>query len=287
VSLGRIANLVVVITLFEMMMAIGLGVSISDVARVLTSASLVTRAALANYIIVPAIALLLLFLFQAQPMVAAGLLLAAVCPGAPYAPPLTGFAKGNVSVSVGLMVLLAASSAFLAPLLLAVLLPVVARGSNVRIDVVKMVTTLLLTQLLPLAIGLLVRFKRPAIAEKLKKPANLLSGLLNIVMFTLIIALQYRTFSDIPAKGFVGMAALGILFLLVGWIFGGKQAEIRKSMGFATATRNVGVALVIATASFPGSPAVSSVLIYAIFQTIGLLLIALCIGRFSSAARAQ
>jgi BASS family bile acid:Na+ symporter len=56
--------------------------------------SFVIRATLANYVFVPVIALVLLLLFHAKPMVATGLLLAAVCPGASYAPPLAGFAKG-------------------------------------------------------------------------------------------------------------------------------------------------------------------------------------------------
>lgn len=220
-SLGKIVNLLVVVTLFEMMAAIGLGVSISDVVIVMKNAALVIRGALANYVVVPATALLLLLMFHAKPMVAAGLLPAAVCPGAPYATPLTGFAEGNVSVSVGLMVILAGSSAILAPLLLTVLLPILANNANVKLDVPKMVSTLLLAQLLPLSLGLLVRFKYPGLASKLKRPANLLSGLLNVAVFTLIIALQYRIFSDIPAKSHVGMALLvsfSLIFQTIGLV---------------------------------------------------------------------
>ena len=50
-------------------------------------------------------------------------LICAVCPGAPYGPPFTGMAKGKVGVAVGLMVILAGSSALVAPLLLHGLLP--------------------------------------------------------------------------------------------------------------------------------------------------------------------
>ena len=37
--------------------------------------------------------------------------MAAVCPGAPYGPPFTGMAKGNVPTSVGLTVMLTGSNA--------------------------------------------------------------------------------------------------------------------------------------------------------------------------------
>ena len=122
-QLNRLINLLASITLFEMMAAIGLGVKSADVLRVATDWKLVTKAFLANYVCVPAAAVGLLILFHADPYVAAGFLVAAVCPGAPYGPPFTGLAKGNVVVSVGLMVILAGSSALMAPLLLRLLLP--------------------------------------------------------------------------------------------------------------------------------------------------------------------
>ena len=61
----------------------------------------------------------LLLLFQpADIMVPAGFLILAVCPGAPFGPGCTRIAKGNVATAVGMMVLLAGSSALAAPLLL-------------------------------------------------------------------------------------------------------------------------------------------------------------------------
>lgn len=138
--LERLTNLLVLILLIDMMVAVGLSVAIKDVAGVVTNLGLLFRAAIANYVLVPAIAIFLLYLFRAQPMVAAGFLLTAVCPAAPFAPPLTALAKGNVHASVGLMLVLAASSALFAPLLLSFLLPLIARGADLRIDTLKIVT---------------------------------------------------------------------------------------------------------------------------------------------------
>src|SRR5437899_898244 len=114
-QINQLVNVLASITLFEMMVAIGLGVSVAEVPRVAADWRLVGKAAVASYLLVPAAAVGLLILFHADPFVAAGFLIAAVCPGAPYGPPFTGIAKGNVVVSVGLMVILAASSALAAP----------------------------------------------------------------------------------------------------------------------------------------------------------------------------
>jgi predicted Na+-dependent transporter len=55
-------------------------------------------------------------------------------------------------------------------------------------------------------------------------------------------------------------------------------------MSLTTAARNVGVALAIATASFPGSTAVTAVIVFAIFQTILVALVAFSVGRLYSTA---
>lgn len=261
-----------------MMLATGLSVSLSDIADVVRNASLLARAALANYVLVPVTAILLLYLFQTKPLVTAGFLLVAVCPAAPFAPSLTALAKGNVPVSVGLMLVLAVSSAILAPLLSSILLPLIARGANLKIDTFKIVTTLLMTQILPLGIGILVHSKLSRHAERLRKRANLLGAVLSLVVFTLIITLQYKTLAEIRWPGFVGINLLVLLYLAAGWILGVERSEFAGRL--TTGARNVGVALVIATASFPDSAAVTAVICAAIFQTGVLVLIALCMGRF-------
>src|SRR5262245_46298269 len=102
----QLINLLAAVTLVEMMVAIGLGVTFAEVLAVARNAPLVVRAVVANYVGVPAAAVGLLLLFDAQPLIAAGFLIAAVCPGAPYGPPFTGLARGNVPAAVGLMVIL-------------------------------------------------------------------------------------------------------------------------------------------------------------------------------------
>src|SRR5262249_23203245 len=165
-TLDQVINIVVMITLFEMMITVGLRVTLADLFGVAKNWRLVGQGLLANYVAVPAAAVGLLLLFGAAPMVCAGFLILAVCPGAPFGPPCTALAKGNVTAAVGLMVLLAGSSALLAPVLLSLLLPWIAGGEPLHVDAGKIVTTLLLTQLLPLCLGLGTRYRWPKLADK-------------------------------------------------------------------------------------------------------------------------
>ena len=203
-SLDRLINILVTITLIEMMVLIGLRVTFAELGRVARNWRLVGRAAVANYLLVPAVAVGLLVWFDANPMVAAGFLILAVCPGAPFGPPFAGIARANVPIAVGLMVILAGSSAVISPLLLQLLLPWISGGEAPRIDLPGMLGALLITQLLPLLCGLLMRHWRPQFADRLLDPFELVSKILNLGVAGLILATQFPMLMAIRMRGFAG-----------------------------------------------------------------------------------
>ncbi len=275
----QLINVLVTITLIEMMAAIGLRVTFADLASIARNWRLVARAALANYLCVPAATIGLLLLFNPHPLVSAGFLILAVCPGAPYGPPLTALARGNVAVAVGLMGILAGSSALVAPILLYSLLPLVSGSETTTIDAKRIVGTLLVTQLVPLALGVAVRQWRPTLADRLQVPANQVSKFLNLVVVGLILVEQYHFLMEIRSRGFAGMLALLSASWAAGWLLGGRGSDSRKAMTLTTSLRNVGVGLVIAAGNFPDTPAITAALAYGLFEVFGSLLLALAWSR--------
>ncbi len=284
-TIDRVINILVTITLIEMMATIGLGLTFAEIAPVAKSRALLIRAAIANYLCVPAITVALLLWFHSPPMVAAGFLIVAVCPGAAYGPPFTAVAKGNVAVAVGLMAVLAGSSAIFAPLLLRVLLPLMAGDQPLNVNAGKMVVTLGCSQIVPLCAGLLVRELRPALANRLKEPAKRVSMLLNLSALGLILVVRFQMLSAIRLMAFLGMSALVLASLAAGWLSGETGKENRKAMAFSTSVRNVAVSLVIVTGSFPNTPAVTAALAYGLFQTVLLAVAAWIWGRLESTAK--
>jgi len=246
---------------------------------------LALRAGIANYVLAPAAAVGLLFFFQPKPMVAAGFLIAVICPGAPFAPVLTALAKGNTAAAAGLMAILAASSAIVVPLLLRFLLPLVAGRGDLVIKPMTIISTLMLSQFLPLFLGLFLHHVKPRLAEGLKGPLHRLSMLLNLGLFVLIFAVQFKLLQQIRISGYLGMSLLVGATLLAGWLLGGPDMNQRKTMAITTAARNIGVSLVIVANSFPGTPAVAAATAFALFQIIAVILIAVAWGRLPSGAR--
>jgi len=217
-----------------------------------------------------------------NPAAMAGILILAVCPGAPFGPPFTRLARGSVATSLGLMVLLAGSSAIVAPFLLRILLQHMSGSDSLQVDAEQIVVTLLVTQLAPLCLGLGIRHWFPRLANRLQKPAHILTALLNLAAFVVVLSAYYPLLGTIPLRGFVAMSTLLTASWTAGWLLGGPGIANRRALTLTTSLRNVGVGLVIATRNFGGTPAVTAVLAYAFFEIVGSLLLALAWGRSGS-----
>jgi BASS family bile acid:Na+ symporter len=278
-TLDQLVSPLVAVTLVTMMVSIGLSVPLSEVAEIAKKPSIVVRALLANYLFFPLIAVLLLVLFHARPLVAAGFLILAVCPGAPYAPSCTALARGNVALAVGLMVILAGSSVVVSPLLLRALLAKLGGGEDLTIDAGRIVRTLLVTQLVPLFLGLAARRWHPTLAARLRKPFAGATKVLNLLVVVLVVVTHFHTLREIRLVGLAGMLILLLASLAIGWLSGGPGIENRKAVAETTSLRNAGVGLVIASTSFAGTAALTAVLVYSFVSIAGSFAVALVWGR--------
>jgi BASS family bile acid:Na+ symporter len=268
--------------LVAIMLSMGLQVKWQAVMTSARPVLLVVLGLFANYLLMPAITLGLLYLFQADPMVSAGFLILAVCPGAPIGPPVTGIAKGNVPWAIGMMTILAGSSVFLSPALLGVLLGWTAPASNLRFDYLAILRTLLVAQMCPLAVGLSIHHWAPKLTQWIARPVGVMANVLLLVLVVLIVAAQYETLAAIRLRGWTGMSVLLLASLAVGWLCGGPDVAIRKALAVTTAARNAAVGLVIVTSNFAGTPAVTAVVAYALVSILGALGFALLLGKVTA-----
>jgi bile acid:Na+ symporter, BASS family len=266
---AALIKLLNVTALIAIMLAMGMQVKFQ---AVMGSTRPLRRLALclfANYVLVPAVTVGLLYLFQANPMVWVGFLVLAVCPGAPVGPPATTIARGNVAWAIGMMVILAGLSTILAPALLGMMVPQIAPESNLHIDYLAIAKTLLIAQMLPLALGLAIHHWAPQITRWIVKPLGMLANVLLLLLVALIVATQYETLAAIRLRAWTGMIMLMLASMGLGWLCGGAEGAIRKAMVLTTASRNVAVGLVIVTSNFAGTPAVTAVVAYALISIVG------------------
>ena len=108
------------------MLAMGAGLTVSQISEPLGNARLVTLALLANFVVMPLGALVLAKVLWLDEPFGVALLLLGCAAGAPFLPKLAELAKGNLGFAVGAMVLLMVVTVVYLPIVLPLLLPEVS-----------------------------------------------------------------------------------------------------------------------------------------------------------------
>ena len=253
------AGLAVPAFVLSSMVAMGLGLSIGEIVAPLKNVGRVLLGLLANFVVMPAIALGLGKVLRLDPQFGTGLLLLGVAAGAPFLPKLVQVAKGDLPFSVGLMVLLMVVTVGYLPFVLPLLLP------GVSVDPMGIAKSLVVLMLIPLAISLVVRAQAAGFAQRIKPLFDKLSSFSLIALISLITIANFRN-----VLGVFGTRAIlaALLFLAAGlgagWILGGSGREGRTVMALGTSQRNIAAALVVAGSSFEDPKVTVMVVVVAI-----------------------
>lgn len=166
----------VVVFAVTSMLSVGFGHTFREVLEPLGNIRWVVRALLANFVLVPLLAVAVLeFLEPAQPL-AVGLFLVAAAAGAPFLIKLAEVAASDLALSGTLLVLLLPVTIVYMPIVVPLALP------EAEVSVNAIARPLVLTMLLPLASGLLVRTLVPGLAMRLRAPFGKLSSIALMVL---------------------------------------------------------------------------------------------------------
>jgi BASS family bile acid:Na+ symporter len=247
------------------MLAMGLGLTIHEIIAPLRNIRLIVLSLVANFVLMPFVAIALARVLRLDEAFGVGLLLLGTAAGAPFLPKLAQIAKGNLAFAVGLMVLLMVITVGYLPVALPLLLP------GVSVNPMQIARSLFLLMLLPLAGALAVKAKFPDAAGRAKPVLDRLSNLSLILLIALLTAVNLKSVLAVFGTG--GILA-GLLFLAVGygigWVLGGPTADTRRVLGLGTAQRNIAAALVVSRQSFDDPNVVVMVVVVAI---VGLLIL--------------
>ena len=264
--LQKATSVAMLIFVLSSMLAMGLGLTVSQIITPLRHARLVVLSLLANFVVMPLAALALAALLWLDQPLGVGLLLLGTAAGAPFLPKLAQIAKGNLAFAVGLMVLLMVVTVGYLPLVLPVLLP------GVSVNPAKIARSLFLLMLLPLAGALAVKARFAVAAARTKPVLDRVSNLSLILLVLLITAANIN--NVLAVFGTHGILA-GLLFIAVGfgigWLLGGPGMDTRWVLALGTAQRNIAAALVVGSQSFSDPKVVVMVVVVAIVSLLVLM----------------
>lgn len=222
---GIIAGLSGVLFVVTSMLAMGLSLTIPMIIEPLKNIRLVLLALLANFVLVPLLAYLILLVIPLEQSLQTGLIVLACASGAPFLPKLVEGAKGNIAFGVGLMVLLMVVTIIYMPIVLPLLL------SGVEVDPWAIAQSLIVLMLIPLAIGLLIRSHSPESAEHWQPVMNKISSLAILILLVVGLGLNISNIlSFIGTGGLLAMLLFVVGSLVIGYVLGGRDPGLRSVM---------------------------------------------------------
>ena len=277
-AFAGISGLLFVVT---SMLAMSLSLSVQQMTQPLKNVRLVIMALLANFVLVPLLAFVITKVIPLDQSLQIGVILLGTAAGAPFIPKLVQGAKGNVAYAVGLMFLIMVVTIFYLPFILPLLLP------GVEVNPWDIAKSLIVTMLIPLIIGMLIKSHSPDVADHWAPVMNKISSLSILILLVVGLGLNISNILGfIGTRGIGAMALLILGSLLIGMLLGGRDAGIRTAMGLSTANRNGAAALLVATQNFSGTDTLPFVLVGVVIMLLIVLPVAKRMGSRAEAADA-
>ncbi|MCD1649217.1 bile acid:sodium symporter family protein [Marinobacter adhaerens] len=251
------------IALFIIMIGIGMTLTIRDFRQVAVYPKGMIVGTVAQILVMPLIAFMLATLLAVPPAIAVGLVIIAACPGGTTSNLFVLLSRGNIALSIVLTVSASLITILTLPLFTNIALQhYMGTEEDIVLPVWKTVGMLIGIVLFPVAIGMVVRTRKPEIARKAEGIVSIFGG---IVLAVLIVALVYGVRDQIwellkqagPATILLNLAGIG-LGLAAGRVAGLTQREslaVAVELGVKNGTIALMVTLTLLESSAMSIPA--------------------------------
>ncbi len=275
-----LSNISVLLFPIASMFAVGLSFTFSEILGPLRYPDRVFRAFVANFILVPLLALGITRLFAFDSSLTTGMVLVGMAAGAPFLLKLTQTANADVSLGASLLVLLMPLTVIYMPLVV----PLVIKG--VSVNTVGIAIPLVLTMLLPLLVGHLLDSIFPRLALRLQPIARQTSTIALVIIVVTSLVLNGPLFRELFGTGAVmGAILLTIGGFGIGYLISSQGFNRRAVMGLGTGQRNIAAALVVASQDFDDPKILTMVVLFSVVDLMVLFPIAMILRRRATPPR--
>jgi predicted Na+-dependent transporter len=274
--LNTLYNLMGLVFVLGTIASMGLSLTMRQITGPLRDARFVIVALLANFIVPPILAFILIRVFSLDEPLAVGLLLVSLAAGAPALPKTAVFAKVDTAAATGLMVLLVVATIIVLPIALPLLL------TGISVTFWDIAAGLVYLILIPLAISLFVRARYPEAAASARPMFTQASNLSLLFLLVLMVVLNFSdVVSLLGSGGLIASLILVILTVIGGYLLGklGKTEAWIQALG--AGQRNIAAAMVVATMNF-GNDEVVMVVVFSLIVMVILIPLALELGKRSA-----
>ena len=261
------------------MFGLGLGLTTNDFSRVLKNPKDFFVGFFSQLILLPIVALGLVFLLNLPTTIAVGLMIIAAAPGGVTSNILTKFANGDVALSVTLTAVTSLVSILTVPFVVINSANIIGVSISSDISIANVALKMALVVTVPVLFGMIIRkFFTNFILSKINL-VDKLSGILFIIVFAAIYIEERNNILDYILQSGLAVLILNIVMMTLAFLIAKKYASgisQQKCIAIEGGLQNGTVAVFVATLIFDDVAFVVPTAAYALIQYItGFLFIAL------------
>ena len=251
-TLGQIPPTVINYLLGVVMFGMGLTLNLHDFRIVFSRPKDVVTGCLAQFTVMPLLAWALARLFSLDEALALGVVLVGCCPGGTASNVITYLAKGDLALSVGMTGVSTLLAPFLTPLLTWAL-----AGKSVDVNVGSMFLSILWVVIVPIAVGLLVKWLWPRFTERITDYLPAFSSLAIAFIVAIVIAANA---AKLLAGGLIIVLVVvlhNVCGLALGYLIGHLlrlSSPKKRAISIEVGMQNSGLASSLATIHFAAYP---------------------------------
>lgn len=268
----KLAAFTAVLPYMKIMLAIiifsmGMTLKLEDFSYVLKAPKAVFIGILAQYTIMPFVAMFLTIAFKLPAEFAIGMILVGSCPGGTASNVMVYLSQGNLALSVVMTML----STFLAPIILPALMYFFA-SKWIEVNPLGLFFSTVQIVLIPIILGILFKKLLPKFSEKLEEGVPLLAIFIICILIAALVTVNMDKLNDIKLLSTVIIAVMlhNSLGLSLGYLLAkilGQDEANRRAISIEVGMQNSGLAAVLAAAHFGPLAALPSV-IFSIWHNI-------------------
>lgn len=198
------------------MLGLGLSLQLSDFARIAKHPKAVIIALVCQLVLLPALCFGLVLLFQLPPVLAVGMMLLAASPGGTTANLYSHLFRGDIALNISLTAVNSIIALFTLPLIVNLSIAYFQPGDGqLGIQFAKAVEVFAIV-LLPVALGMLIRWWKPNFAKAMDKPVRIAS----VIILAVVIAGAVAANFTILMANLASLAGIVVLFCLLSLTLG-------------------------------------------------------------------
>lgn len=256
------------LTFVALKFSLGLNIALEQITYLKTRQNLLLRSLLAVDVLVPIVAFLIVILLRVPPGIGIAILLMAASPGAPLTIRKAIKKEGNISYAASLQLTLALLAVVTTPLTIWLFFTFLPVDITFKVSAFKVAQQVIMAQFIPLGIGIFIREKFPAIADKIGNPLGKIAEILFLGVTLLIVVITFKFVLAINFPSFVAIILMVAASLAIGYFLGGQERDHRHTLALVSGTRNVGLAFLIASLNFPVKDILPNLIPYVILGAI-------------------